>query len=196
MPDDEIDESEQRIIDAIKAGVDEVKKAGRLESDRVFAQLEALLWLRDMLDLDRPLPPTRGWAASPDLLLEVVKHIHDAQPEQIVEMGSGTSSVVIAASLRKWGNGRLFSLEHEPEHAARTRAEIELHGLSSVATVVDAPLGEVIIAGSPWRWYTVPPDGLPARIDMLFVDGPPAATWPLARYPAFPVFAERLRPVP
>jgi hypothetical protein len=35
-------------------------------------------------------------------------------------------------------------------------------------------------------------DEIPARVDMLFVDGPPGATWPLARYPAMPIFRDRL----
>ncbi len=186
------DASEQRTLDAIAAALDELKQHATRQTDRVFAQLEALIWLRDMLQLERPLPPTRGWAASPDLLLHVANRIADTRPKVIVEMGSGTSSVVLGACLRRFGPGTVVSLEHEPQHAERMRAEIARHDLSDIVTVVDAPLGDMEIDGAPWRWYTVPMEAIPERIDMLFVDGPPAATWPLARYPALPVFRERL----
>ena len=187
-----VHESEQRMLEALAEAVETIRRSGRHESDRVYAQIEALLWLRDALELERPLPPTRGWAASPDLLLEVAKDIRDAPPEAVVEMGSGTSSIVIAACLRKSGGGRLVSLEHDAEHAVRTRAELERHGLSGRATVLDAPLGDVLIAGAAWRWYTVPMAELPPRVEMLFVDGPPGNTGPLARYPALPVLRDRL----
>ncbi len=176
------------------AAVAEVKKHARWETDQIFGQLEALLWLRDLLALDRALPPTRGWAASPDLLLKMAQHIIDRGSRTVVELGSGTSSVVIAASLRRAGGGRLCSLEHEPEHAQRTRAELDAHGLAGIATVVDAPLTDLTVEGRPWRWYGVPMELMPTDIDVLFVDGPPAATWDLARYPALPLFVDRLSP--
>ena len=173
---------------------DEIKREIRRDTDNVFAQVEALLWLRDVLGLTRPLPPTRGWAASPDMLLDVVLRIIDTRPEVVVEMGSGTSTVVLAAALRKAGVGRLYSLEHEIEHATRTREQLERHGLSGLATVLDAPLGRIDVDGAEWRWYTAPMHLMPSRVDMLFVDGPPAATWQLARYPAVPLFRDRLTP--
>ncbi len=164
----------------------------RAEGDRLFAQFEALLWLRDMLELDWPLPPTRGWAASPDLLLEVVKSIRERPPETVVEMGSGTSSVVIAAALRQYGGGRLICLEHDDTYASRTEAELRRHALADRVSIVHAPLGDIRIGAAEWRWYTVPEWAIPERIDMLFVDGPPRATGPLARYPAVPFFADQL----
>lgn len=197
MSDDEaIDElvraAEERLSAQLAAAVEDLKRHARHESDRMFAQHEALLWLRDMLDLDWPLPPTRGWAASPDLLLAVVRDIRERPPVAVVEMGSGTSTIAIAAALRRFGGGQLVSLEHEPEHAQRTRAELTRHGLGDRATVLDAPLGDVDLGGTNWRWYVVSKDLLPPRIDMLFVDGPPAATGPLARYPCVPFLADRL----
>ena len=179
---------------AIRDAVDEINRHTRAESDRVYAQIEALMWLRDMLKLDRPLPPLRGWAASPDVLVDVANRIADTQPQVVVEMGSGTSTIAIAACLRRWGGGRLYSLEHDNEHAERTRVELDRHGLSELATVLAAPLGDVDVDGQKWVWYTVPWESIPQRVDMLFVDGPPVATWDLARYPAVPLFRDRLAP--
>ena len=180
--------------DVFADGLEQLRVQTQRQQRELFAQLEALLWLRDLLQLERPLPPTRGWAASPDLLLAMAQHIVDRGPQTVVELGSGTSSIVLGAALRRAGGGRLISLEHEPEHAARTRANLSAHGLDELAQVVDAPLNDITVKGRPWRWYGVPMERMPDSIDILFVDGPPAATWDLARYPALPTFIDRMSP--
>ena len=173
---------ERRTVEAIEAA--EV---------RLFSQLEALDWLRAELQLAHPLPPTRGFAAAPDALLQLVRLIDEVAPAQVLETGSGVSSIVIARRLQQRGHGRLTSLEHLAEHAQRTRSELESQGLADVAEVVDAPLEEVTIGDGTWRWYRLS-EALPPTIDLLFVDGPPTGTGPLARYPALPLLRQRLAP--
>jgi len=160
---------------------------------RLYQQLEALDWLRAELQLARPLPPARGWAAAPDALAELVRLIDRVRPAQVVELGSGVSTIVIARRLQQQGQGRLVALDHLPTFAAQTRAELARQGLAEVATVVDAPLVEVRLDAETWRWYTLGPD-VPAHIDALFVDGPPSTLGPLARYPAMPLLRHRLVP--
>jgi predicted O-methyltransferase YrrM len=160
---------------------------------RLFAQLEALDWLRTELQLAHPLPPTRGFAAAPDALLQLVRLIDEVAPAHVLETGSGVSTIVIARRLQQRGHGRLTSLEHLAEHAQRTRSELEAQGLTDVAEVVDAPLEEVTLGEGTWRWYRLP-ETLPPTIDLLFVDGPPSGTGPLARYPALPLLRDRLAP--
>lgn len=159
---------------------------------RLFSQLEALDWLREELRLDHPLPPTRGFAAAPDALVELVRLVDQVSPEQVVELGSGVSTIVLARRLQQVGRGRLTALEHLPEHAERTRAELARQGLLDVAEVVDAPLVDVSLGDASWRWYVT--ERVPGTIDLLFVDGPPSGTGPLARYPALPMLRERLTP--
>ncbi len=160
---------------------------------RLFSQLEALDWLRAELQLRRPLPPTRGYAAAPDALAELVRIIDERRPDSVLELGSGVSSIVLARRLQQAGRGRLVALEHLPEHAERTRAELAAQGLADVATVLDAPLEDVVIGTDSWSWYRLGA-GVPPAIDALFVDGPPASTGTLARYPALPRLADRLTP--
>jgi predicted O-methyltransferase YrrM len=160
---------------------------------RLFAQVEAMGWLQQQLGLRHPLPPTRGWAASPDLLVDLVRLIDETRPERVLELGSGVSTVVMAARLRSTGRGTLTALEHDPAYAARTRVELELQGLGDVATVLEAPLARVRVGDAEWTWYDLP-DDLPTGVGLLFVDGPPGTTGPLARYPALPVLADRLAP--
>jgi predicted O-methyltransferase YrrM len=160
---------------------------------RLFSQLEALDWLRAELQLRHPLPPTRGYAAAPDALAQLVRIIDECAPDSVLELGSGVSTIVLARRLQQAGHGRLVALEHLPEHAQRTRAELAAHGLAEVAAVLDAPLEDVDIGTARWSWYRLG-SAVPSRIDALFVDGPPAGTGTLARYPALPQLADRLAP--
>ncbi|CAN5591255.1 hypothetical protein BH23CHL8_BH23CHL8_20180 [soil metagenome] len=161
---------------------------------RLFAQLEAMGWLRELLALEHPLPATRHWAASPDLLVELVRIIDRSRPLSVVELGSGVSTIVMAARLKAMGQGRLVALEHEASYAEETRQNLALQGLDDVATVLDAPLADVRVGEAEWRWYSLPEEGLPSSIELLLVDGPPGDTGPLARYPALPQLAPRLAP--
>ncbi len=157
-----------------------------------YRQLEALSSLLWTLTPDLPLPRMRGWSASPDFLKELAEIILATQPNLVVEMGSGVSTLVAGYCLRRLGRGKILSLEHDPKHAAATRATLALHDLQEVATVVDAPLTTVNLGGTPWRWYDVAGLSIPGPIDILVVDGPPDTTQALARYPAVPVLHERM----
>jgi hypothetical protein len=137
-----------------------------------------------------PLPPTRGWAASPDFLAVLARHAA-AGPRVIVECGSGASTVVLARACERNGRGHVWSLEHLPDMAERTRAWLAEQGLADYATVIDAPLVPQALAGHAGVWYST--DELPdLPIDMLVVDGPPGSSGRLARYPAGPRLFPRL----
>lgn len=166
---------------------DERLRRGRSE----FAQLEALLDLRTLLPPDAPMLPSRGWAAAPTTLMAVVRAVLERRPELIVECGSGVSSVWIGLLLRKLGQGRCVALEHDEAFATQTRDELRRHGLDGVVEVRTAPLVEVEAAGGRHLWYD------PVQIEdlhgigVVFVDGPPGATGPRARFPALPLLGSR-----
>ncbi|OYO28702.1 class I SAM-dependent methyltransferase [Janthinobacterium sp. PC23-8] len=160
----------------------------------LFRQLEALDGLQRELKLDKSLPRTRGWAGSPDFLLELARHAQTARPQVVLECSSGASTVVLARCMQLQGAGQVYSLEHDPEYAARTRAELARHGLSGWAQVIDAPLRAHQLQGETWPWYSTDhlPHGLP--VDMLVIDGPPQAAGTQSRYPAGPLLFPRLTP--
>lgn len=166
----------------------------RHESARLYGQLEALGAIRDALDGRIAVPSTTDWAASADLLRELVMVVMARRPKVVVETGSGTSTVVVAGCLERLGEGHLWALEHLPSYASETRELLAVGGLGGRATVVDAPLVDVRLGADTWSWYDL--SALPAigPIDLLFVDGPPGDTGPLARYPALPVLLDRLAP--
>lgn len=164
-------------------------------------QREALSTLNLLLKLDYPLPPTRGWAASPDVLLHLYQHIASAKPQTLVELGSGVSTIVAAAALRANGQGGMIhSLDHDEVYAQETREELARHGLEGFAVVHYAPLGDwtppsPTELGEQWLWYGVPEAvTVLEKIDLLIVDGPPEASGDHARYPAVPQFASQLAP--
>lgn len=166
--------------------------ATRLEVATLFSQIEATLALEKLTKLTYPLPPTRGWAGSPDFLLRVAEELEKRKPRQVVECSSGISTIISARMLQLNGVGHVYSLEHDAEYAQKTRDLLAKHALSEWATVVDAPLSK---RDSEQAWYTL--SELPASADaveVLIVDGPPSTTSPLARYPAIPRLLTRMAP--
>ncbi len=158
---------------------------------QIYRQVEALQFLYRELMMKESLPPLRGYAASPDFLREIVRAVRGSQPQVVVELGSGASTIVTARALELNRNGHLYSLEHDAEYAAKTRTLIREHGLEAWVTVIYAPLADQVVRGENYRWYSL--DQLAdVAIDVLVVDGPPAATQRHARYPALPVLRSRL----
>lgn len=158
----------------------------------LFRQVEALQGLYVDLDLRHSLPPTRGWAASPDFLAELATHVRSERPRVVVECSSGASTLVLARSLQLNGGGKVYSLEHDPLYARQTRLQLARHGLSEFAEVLDAPLCNVTLDGARYEWYdhaVLPPMG---PIGMLVIDGPPQDTCVQARFPAGPLLFPRL----
>jgi predicted O-methyltransferase YrrM len=167
-------------------------RATREETMSLFAQLQAADSLNRLLQLNSPLPTMRGWAGSPDFLLHVVQTVRGRKPAAVMECSSGVSTLVVARSLQQNGSGHVWSLEHDPVYAAKTRVLLAQHGLSDWATVLEAPL-QGHTDGSRWYGDAVIPADLPP-IDLLLVDGPPQSSAPMARAPAFGRLRGRLAP--
>jgi predicted O-methyltransferase YrrM len=180
-----------RLSKRIRGELAQVRNEGLVH---VTQGLQSVARLEFELELDRPFPPTRGFAASADVLVHLVRYIRDNRPDTVVECGSGVSTVAIARAMQLARHGHLHSLENDADFAEATRVLLDEYGLSDRATVHTAPLVAHTIGGATWQWYSL--DGLPAdlSIDLLFVDGPHEAVQQLARYPAGPLLFRRLTP--
>jgi predicted O-methyltransferase YrrM len=166
------------------------------ELKQTFRQLEALQNLNAVLPTSDVLPATRGWAASPDLLLTLVDLVSTERPSLIVECGSGASTLWLALALRRFGiDGRIIALDHDPVFSGRTRDFLARHDVLDLAEVRDAPLESFSLDGETYSWYARTAWEDLAGIDLLFVDGPPAATGHQARYPALPLLNKSLSPI-
>ncbi len=162
---------------------------------QTFRQLEALQNLNAVLPVSDVLPATRGWAASPDLLMVLVDAVITARPSLVVECGSGASTLWMALAMRRFGiDGRIIALDHDPVFGGNTREFLARHNVGDLAEVRDAPLESFSLDGQTYSWYARQAWDDLTGIDLLFVDGPPAATGHQARYPALPLLSGSLSP--
>jgi predicted O-methyltransferase YrrM len=178
-----------------RAGPD-IEKAVKKEIRQTFRQLEALQNLSAVLPASDVLPATRDWAASPDLLVVLVDLVITGRPSLVVECGSGASTLWLALTMQRFGiDGRIIALDHDPVFGGRTRDFLARHGVRDLAEVRDAPLESFSLDGGTYSWYAQRAWEDLTGIDLLFVDGPPAATGHQARYPALPLLSGALSPV-
>lgn len=145
---------------------------------------------------DLPLPMGGGWALTGDSAALLAREVLARKPGTILELGSGVSTLIIGQILKKTGQGRLLSIDHDPAWANQTRRYVEFLGLQDFVSVVEAPLKSIALGNQTYHWYDIPGsslDGL-GPIDLLLVDGPPQPrdNPQAARYPAFPLLRERL----
>ncbi len=162
--------------------------------DEVFHQAECLAALYRVLDPPAPLPPTRIWAMSPDVLRHLAMHVLEQRPRTIVECGSGTSTAVMALALQRSGTGgRVVALEHLDWARDATVRLLEQWGVAEHAEVRLAPLETYEFAGDTFQWYARSslPEG---PFDLVVVDGPPSSINPLSRYPAGEMLIRHLTP--
>ena len=157
-----------------------------------YRQIESFFSLCFTLEPRLPLPNTRGWAASPDLLKKITEVILTERPSLVMEASSGVSTLVIAYCLKQLGQGRLISLEHDAKFAAINQSLISFHGLEDIATIVHAPLKGFESNDHKWLWYNTDRLTIDQPIDLLVVDGPPGNIQKLSRYPALPLLYRHL----
>jgi hypothetical protein len=140
---------------------------------------------------DASRPAFGTWAIEPDIAQLIVQEVEGKHT--VVECGSGVTTLVIAERLRSRGTGRLYTLEHDPMFAKKMKARLDADGLGDWVEFIDAPLVNQTFCSRRVNWYSEPAitPRLPAEIDLLVVDGPPALT-PWARWPAIEVLHERL----
>jgi predicted O-methyltransferase YrrM len=177
----------QRTLDTVRRAQAEIRQT--------FRQSEALQNLSAMLPAADVLPATRGWAASPDLLVVLVDLVISARPSLVVECGSGTSTLWLALAIRRFEiDGRIVALEHNPVFGRNTRGFLARHDVRDLAEVREAPLESFTLDGDSYLWYARHTWEDLTGIDLLFVDGPPTSIGHQARYPALPLLNGSLSP--
>lgn len=149
-----------------------------------YKQLEALFNLYEMLDFNGILPRFRGWAISPDFATLIVKKILQNKPTNILECGSGVSTLVIAYALHKNEQGKLISLEHNPYYADKSLAEVSNHHLNSYVDFSVKDLKPYNLKNDDWHWYNIEELDHNLKLDMVVIDGPPANVRDNSRFPA------------
>jgi predicted O-methyltransferase YrrM len=186
----------ERTLEVVQRIGGRIERELKKEVRQTFRQLEALQNLNAVLPASDVLPATRGWAASPDLLVVLVDLVITERPSLVVECGSGASTLWLALAIRRFEiDGRIIALDHDPVFGGKTRDLLARHGVGDLADVRDAPLESFSLDGETYSWYARQAWENLTGIDLLFVDGPPATTGHQARYPALPLLMGSLSPV-
>lgn len=152
-----------------------------------YRQSEFYTQLIHLLDLKAPIPSTRSWAASPDLLLTLLQYARSSNPRTIVDLGSGMSTLVLAKSAPK---AKIYSIDNSQEFADKTKRVLENHEVTNV----DLRVAPLTPHSSGVDWYDLSKFVDISDIDLLFIDGPPGSKNPEARHPAIAECISKLSP--
>jgi len=145
--------------------------------------------LLDRLGLPHDALPNLGsWKADTWFLWRMIGAIERLRPQEVVELGCGASTLVLAKALELNGGGRLTSLDQHADFVEATALWLAEHDLAPAMR--HAPLIE---DPTPWshNWYDLPV--LPPKIDLLVIDGPPWTLNPFVRGRAEVLF-DRIAP--
>jgi len=153
--------------------------------------VEALFQLFSSVSPRSAFPPLGSYAMFPRSLVQMLALVREQQPQLIVELGGGASTVWLGYLAESYG-GRVLSIDHLDEFATRTRSAVMRHGLGRTVQIVTAPLEAIELDGESFDWYSTSVFEDVDGIELLVVDGPPARSGRLARYPALSVLRERL----
>lgn len=167
----------------LRKSIKELEKSSREN----YKQGEFYAQLLKLLDLTAPIPSTRSWAASPDLLLTLLHYGRFSQPRTIVDLGSGMSTLVLAKSAP---HSRIFSIDNSEEYANKTKELLADHGVNNV----DLRVAHLTPHVSGVDWYDTTQLEDISAIDLLFIDGPPGSKNLRARHPAIVELISRLSP--
>jgi predicted O-methyltransferase YrrM len=184
-----------RLREAVNRQERELRLSIMDQVDDQVVLLEDYMQLMRLVPMHLPMPRPGTWAASEDLLLWLAGFVLEHRPGTVVDLGSGQSSVWMAAAMRTAGyDGRVIGVDHDAAFAQGTRELARRQGVDTWLTVIEAPLREQEIAGRAVRWYDLDALGEVEGIDLLCVDGPPGQGTSQARWPALPALHDRLRP--
>lgn len=164
-----------------------IAKKSHEENWQHYRQSEYFAQLINLMDFQAGIPGLRSWAASADVLLTLANISQKIKPKVILDLGSGVSTLVLAKSSP---GAKVFSIDHLPEFASKTRSLLADHQITNVDLRV-APLSPHP-TGSDWydRSALLDID----QIDLLFIDGPPGSKDEKARHPVLAQCLSKLSP--
>lgn len=121
--------------------------------------------------------------------------LEELKPRVILELGSGTSTIIVARALQTLGcpPEMHIAVDHDVRYLRRTIQLARMNGVEQFVRFEHCPLGPV--PGYALPWYSRVPETIGrAQIDLVIVDGPPAYEpgKERSREPALPVIRDFL----
>lgn len=166
--------------------------------NRLFAEDNlSINYLSALID-GYPYIPFSGSSLRPFCLNHIINDIVINNRKQIIEFGSGISTIFIGRLIKKNNlNATLLSVEHDPEWFKQLSKMLSKEKLEDVVKICYAPLKKCSLAVDENEWYDISIiDSVIENklFDMVIIDGPPA--WmkdkSRARYPAVPYMVDKL----
>lgn len=166
----------------------------------IVLEIKDLKSLQYLKNLHQNYLPWSGASVRPTALVYILNEIMVNERKTIVECGAGISTIYIACLLKqmKQTDRRLFTIDHDANWLSVVRSQLDEHDLLTHVTLIHAPLKYCEECQDESQlWYDT--DAIrkeigESKIDLLFVDGPPANKPGIeqARYPAVPFFKKNL----
>ncbi len=187
-------------LEVLERKLAKIEKHQSHEVKNAVRQIESFVRLQQYLGPDVLVPEMHNWTISPDFAVLLIQLIEQHSYDAVIEFGSGSSTVILAKALSNVAERKnltpapLLSFDHLPQYQRQTQQALGQLGLqSSNNQVILAPLMPwQAPSGSTFSYYECTEALNQLRqvlsIDrpklLIVVDGPPAATGQLARYPA------------
>lgn len=186
---------EKRISESIERNRKNVIAEGLKQNRNLYTQIESLLSVYKKINPQKPLPSMSGWAAPPELALLIINTIEENNYEQVVDIGSGVSSLVAGYALQEnnRSKGRVVSIDHDERFYNTTKQLIKEHKLEEIVDIRKAPLLIQKVNNNSYSWYDTDQLKDIKEIDLLIVDGPPGGTQKNARFLALPLLYDKLK---
>jgi hypothetical protein len=197
----ELDAQLKKQADELKSLRDFLDSRLKKEVANATQQIEAFVSIQNYLSTGVSLPRFHDWAISPDLGLFLIERIRERRYDQVIEFGSGTSTVLFAQARRvEQRNVPICAFEHDLDCFRKTASLLRSSNLPDGVELHYAPLTDWQDETGSYRYYDCDGalnklarrlGGEPKRL-LVFVDGPPGKTCANARYPAIPAVFKHL----
>lgn len=151
--------------------------------------------IEEQLNLKSPIL-WNSWPIEEEFAIKLIEIIKSNKPTNIVELGSGTSTLIILKTLNMLGvNYTLTSFDSDPIFLAKTKELLIYEGVydDKKVKLIFSPIQDININNVSYKWYN--PDDFKFdfnKIDFLFIDGPVGGLCKNCRYPAINIFKKYL----
>lgn len=144
--------------------------------------------------------PFTSWTISPSVILHILNDIVINKRRNIIEFGSGASTLYIARLIQTLKlDAKFYSVESNKDWLKKMSEELVLYNLQNIVTLIHAPLSDAskdVCLKNQKVWYDT--ERITAalkgnhELDLVIVDGPYGGSTPYARYSAIPFLQKRL----
>ena len=202
-----VDAAASRLIDKLESTEKSTKALVSSSHTNTIKQIEDYSSVRNFIDSGHKPLNFHGWPISPDIAVRIVTMLSTAQYDGVLEFGSGTSTALIGRIIKRLIKDNVyekpipfFSFDHNEKYYARTKELLKAHDVLEFVTLNHCELVKEKFNDSEFLYYDC------RRVInsfgklfskskpkfLVLVDGPPGATNPHARYPAFPIILQEI----